>query len=252
VAATSPWVRAEVAEARLEWHQRQRADEREAAEQQEVELRRLRALVDAQQAILNELRERVRELETSLRQVAVGTLVAAMIDAIERGSATFPGREIAVADAEIRAALRIGRTGGDIVLASPGIYEPGALSTLRFELRRLPPTRAEEAQAAASASVVVAALALQAGLDEVPFATGDVAAAVQPLTTPAPPAELRAALRRLIAPLRRLAGELPTLAPAVDGLARREALSDPPTTDELGGVAEALGDVAAVLAGRTS
>jgi hypothetical protein len=240
-ARIDPVVRAEVAEARV------RVLSARAARRDDVE--RLQAVVDALASANNELRERVRELEARLRQVDVKTLVESLVGAADRASGALETHRIAVLHAEIKAALRVSRPGGGLVLASPGIYPAAALSTLRFTARALPPTRAQEARAAAVGAVRAATLAVQAALDAVPVRDRRAAAAAQAaaaaLLEAAPTRDAVAGLANAVEPIAR---RRPRLRSATEGLARSaRSLSAAPGAGELDALAAGLTDLAAAL-----
>lgn len=217
------------------------------------DLRRLQRLVDSQLVEIDELRGRVRELEARLRQVPVETLIESMVDAVEKASEAVEGRTIPSARMELRAALRLTRQGGGLVLAAPGIYPPEALSTVRFDVRRVPPASSEEARAAALAGLVDAALELQHALDEVPAearAAGNQAQQRLSALVAAPVSaeELAPRLRDLAESVGELAGRVAAAAPAAEALsARASGLAARPDPGGIERITATLRDVAAAL-----
>jgi hypothetical protein len=231
-------VRAEIAEARLR-----------AREESQNEIDRLRAVVDALAADNNVLRERVRELEARLRQVDVTTLVGSLAGAVEGASSALETHGVTNFHAEVKAALRVSRTGAGLVLASPGIYPAASLSTLRFDVRRVPPTRAQEARDAAVGVVHSAVLAVQEALDAAPVrdrrAAGAAQAAAAVLLEAVPTAD---AVRALADALKPIARRRPRVQRAIEVLTgRARALTAVPGAEELEALAAGLTELVAVL-----
>lgn len=233
-------LRAEIAEARLRILG--------AGEEPLPELDRLRAVADQFARENHELRERIRELEAKLRQVDVATLVRSLAGAVERASSELEEHRVTDVDAEIRAALRLSPDGAGLVFASPGIYPPSALSTMRFGVRQVPPTREQEARVAAVAAARAAVLEVQEALDAAPARTRRAARRAQAVAASLLEGEPTAAkVVELAAALRPIATHRPRLRAAINALidrARRVGAADP---EELGALTAGLAELAAAI-----
>jgi hypothetical protein len=220
-----------------------------------TELLRLRQLVQQQAAELEDLRAQLADVLRSRRQVTLATMIEALNQAVQQGEAALVGRTVAVARAEVRAALAIesGQTG--FMLAAPGIYPSSALSTVTVDLRTVPPTPSEEARVRSLAAIDLAVLAIQDELDrEWSTAAAGLAgiALIQAtafLTAPERRADTTAdQLVGLIASLAALGEPIPQLGPVCGRLEeQRASVSSPPTPDELTALAQALQEVVAIL-----
>jgi hypothetical protein len=107
-----------------------------------AETERLQTIVRQQAAQLDALREELRWLRTEVRRVQVEELVRSFARALRLGSEALEGRTIVAADAEIRAPLVVSGDAG-LVVSDATSFDPSALSTIRFQLRTLPPHAGE-------------------------------------------------------------------------------------------------------------
>jgi hypothetical protein len=122
-------------------------------DRRELELASLRDVVARQQAQIADLTERLRNAEEAARQVALEEIVRALAGALQTGEAALTDRVIVAARAEIKAALQVAGGHAGLVLGAPGAYDSDTLSTVTFDLRRLPPDPASERRAAALAAL---------------------------------------------------------------------------------------------------
>ena len=216
-----------------------------------IEIMRLRALVGHQQAEITELRARLTELETTRRSVPISVLVAAVLDAVQRGSDATEGRTVSNARAEIKAPLDIDGDTNGLILGDPSLAPAGALSTISFSFSAVPPSLVDQRVGAALGTLVDAALRLQRALDAATL-TGATDAARSALAAASALAASdtlstetsRAETGPLTAALDALATARPPLANATTEVGRaRNALSAPPSADQLLRLAAAVDEV---------
>lgn len=223
-------------------------------DRRELELASLRDLVARQQAQIADLTERLRSAEEAARQVALEEIVRALAGALQAGEAALSDRVIVAARAEIKAALQAAGGQAGLVLGAPGAYDADTLSTVTFDLRRLPPDPASERRGAALAALATAVEEMQRALDPAlgDAAVDDVAAAASRLAG-VPPATLdaaAAAIAPLAGALERLGAARPALAAGAAAVQeRRVALAAHAEADEATALAAALRDVAQAIAG---
>lgn len=255
--ATLAQVRAEVAEALAQSLRRERdaaAAERAALKRENA---RLQALVEELAKQLGEVREKLKEAVARRRGVPVEELLQALLNALEAGSRGFPGRVIAEAHLDLKAALQVEEKTAGLQVAAAGLFPPQSLSTLSLTVLPVPPGLWEEGRRRGIAAIIEAAQALQEALsgsfpldaaEEAATALAQVSAF---LAAPPPaPEEVAGALRPLADSLTSLAGRLPTLTPAVRELAERlAALPGTPAEAQLAALATALAAVVRELKG---
>jgi hypothetical protein len=208
------------------------------------EIDRLKAVIEAQQAEITALRERLKEVEELARQATLDAVVHALAAALDRGSEALENMVVSTVHAELKAAFQLQHGSPGLLLAGASTYGPEALSTVRFDLRRIPPTPADEARRAALDQLVAALLRLQSALDrDLPAGAADPAHTVQAhisslTAAPPPPDELKPRLDVLVAAVSELGVQLPEVAPAAGTLAdRHAALPAPPERPDAGAVA---------------
>lgn len=220
-----------------------------------IEIARLRALVRQQQAEIVELRARLQELQQKRRSVAISSLVAAVLDAVQRGSDALEGRTVSNARAEIKAALDIDAETQGLVLGDPAVAPAGGLSTISFSFSAVPPSLVEQRGRAALGTLVEAALRLQRALDGASLhgaaeearstlAAASSLAASRTLT----PETAKVETAALAAAAEALGAARPELAAAAGELARaRNALSAQPSADELLRLTAAVDELARLV-----
>ena len=255
---TEAQIRAEVAEARLAAIARRPPwwdDDR--IEYCELELARLRHLVERQQAELAVVRRQLAEARARTRQVSVRTLVRSLLAAVEDGSLAFRDYAISGLQAELKALLQV-QDGRDGLFIGPVTGQGAeALSTIRLEVAPL--TTAADARARLLAPAIDALLELQSALDgPLPDEVlADAAVAISVLgdatSLAGDPAGLALRLEALEAPLGRLSAAMAGLADAVRAMSEaRAALARMPGAAEVDRLtAAALALVAAVRGARS-
>jgi hypothetical protein len=246
-------LRAERAEATLTAVTVDRDVLKRVVDRRDLELAALRDLVTRQQARIAELTERLRNAEAAARQVALDAIVRALGAALETGEAGLIDRVIVAARAEIKAALQVSGGEAGLVLGAPGAYDADTLSTVTFDLRRLPPDAASERRGAALAALGTAVQDLQRALDPGlgDAAVDDALAAASALAAAPPPAldAAAAAMAPLAGALERLGAARPALGAATAAIhERRAALAARPEAEEGTALAAAVRDVAQRIA----
>jgi hypothetical protein len=104
------------------------------------ELRRLQALVARQAAEIARLQAELRAAQEAARLVQLENLTEAVLGAFERGSATLLELEVVEATAELKVVFEIHGGAPGFVVGAVGPIDPRVLSTVRFDLRRRPPS----------------------------------------------------------------------------------------------------------------
>jgi len=224
------------------------------SEQRRLEIARLNDVVAHLQEHVTELREQLTAALRARRQATVGGVVGSIVDAIDVGSGALDGRTVVRANVELKARLAIDGGTPGLVLVDPAHDVPESLSTLRFDVRPLPPALGGDASRTGTADVLAAALELQRSLDAVAperqAATADARAAAAALAA-ADPGDLSAITLALVGTTQALAGLAasdPAVASAVAALdERRAALTPASSAAELAGVAAAIRDLAHAL-----
>lgn len=235
----------------MRWRERLAGEELEELRKQ---VAWMRSTIAAQEGEIERLREELRRVRLERRRTSVEKLVRALSAAVEAGEAALADRVIAAATAEITASLEV--ADGDAGLVVGGARELGreAASTISVDLRRAPPTPAQEAWRVAALEVSAAALELQAALDR-PLSGLDAALVADALAraselaaVPPGAAGLVAALRALAGVLVPLSAPIPPMAEAAAALAGlTERLEAAPSPDALAAVAGGLRELVAVL-----
>ena len=253
------YLRVEAAEAYADSLRERIVLEEELWDRRGIEIARLRALVRQQQAEITELRARVTELETKRRSVPISVLVAAVLDAVQRGSDALEGRTVSNARAEIKAPLDIDAETHGLILGDPSLAPAGSMSTISFSFSAVPPSLVEQRVRAAAGTLVDAALRLQRALDEATLtgateqarsalAAASALAASNTLSAETAKAESAA----LVSALDSLGSARASLADATAEASRaRNALSAPASADQLLRLAAAVDEVARLVEAGT-
>ena len=252
---TRLYVRLEAAEAYAD-SLRVRIDvEEKLWDRRAFELARLRELVRSQQAELVELRARVAELQEKRRTVPISMLVAAVLDAVQRGSDALEGRTVSNARAEIKAPLDIDEATQGLILGDPAVAPAGSLSTISFSFAAVPPSLADQRVRAALGTLLEAVLHLQRALDGVTLtgAADEARSALAAASTLAASDTLTAETAKAESAALAAAGDAlgsarASLAEAAGELGRaRNALSAPPSADQLLRFAAAVDELARLI-----
>jgi uncharacterized alpha-E superfamily protein len=244
-------VRAEVAEALAQSLRRDRdaaVADRASLSQENA---RLKALVEKLISQLGEVREKLKEAVARRRGVPVEELLQALLDALEAGSRGLPGRVIAEARLDFKAALQVEEKTAGLQVAAAGLFPPKSLSTLSLTVRPTPPGLWEEGRRRGLAAIMEAAQALQEALSgSFPLdAAKEAATALAQVSAflaapPQAPEELAGTLKPVADSLSTLAGRLPKLTPTARELAARVAdLPAAPAEEHLAALATALAAV---------
>lgn len=221
-----------------------------------AEVARLNQVIAAQQTQIQSLQDQLRQAQASTA-ATVMQLITSIADAVAIASDQLQGNIITNLSAEVRAGLVIQNQGAGFVLSTIAGLQPAAMTTIRFDLRRLPPPP-PTADAQAVAALYGAMLDLQAALERGPsggapgpvWGDATVRVSLYLSARPGSLADVRPNVLALQVSLKNLAGAVPQLAPAANRL--EVALSRAPILQPADGaeIAGALADAALALSGR--
>ena len=246
-------IRAEIAESTVKILTLRQQDTNSALDAERGETARLRELIGREESELVSLRTQLQAALDTNRHMALGTLISSVVAAIDEGARHIEDRTIAAAQAEIKVGLAL--VGGAIAVTSRPDQSDTSLSTIRLDVRPLPPSAEKTAIEGAAAEVRDALTELQVALDhDVPVAArgaaGAASARVAALLAALPDAgALGAATAPLVDQLKTLGTAIPGLVAAVTTLDRaRAGLASPADPTSLRIFADAIRTVAAHLA----
>lgn len=130
----------------------------------DAEIARLQQALQAQAGEIARLRQLNAELEAMVRRATLAQMLAGVVDAVDAaGRALGPAHALAGGSADLRVMLSPS-AGGGLTVAGPAVTDPASLSSVRVDLRALPPAPAEEAARDAVEELRSALLDLQTAL----------------------------------------------------------------------------------------